>query len=287
MTYASARTLDVVRRHGRLVAAILLLVMVAPGCEQLGLGQPTATPARAFLFGSGTGAGLELVTALTTRFSEIHPEVHFTLEDVGQDTAIANVATGKANFGFISRDLRPDETGRVRSIPFAATGTGLAVNPANNVAGLTKDQVRRIYSGEIADWAQLGGTPGVIRPLVREVGSATRASFEAYFFDEAPVYGPNVVEVANSGPMLQAMRDFKTGVGMITVQKSTAEDSSIKILAINGVPATTRNVNSGVYPVRRPIILLLPDTDSPIAPRLRDFFEFIQTDEGRDILAGF
>jgi hypothetical protein len=46
-------------------------------------------------------------------------------------------------------------------------------------------------------------------------------------------------------------------------------------------------VNSGVYPVRRPIILLLPNTESPISPRLRDFFEFIQSAEGRDILAGF
>jgi phosphate transport system substrate-binding protein len=284
---AGAHRFDVMRRHGRLVAGFLMLVLIAPGCEQLGLAQPTAAPGRSFLFGSGTGAGIELVAALTRRFSEIHPEVQFTLEDVGQESAIANVSTGKANFGFISRDLKPEEMGRVRAIPFAATGTGLAVNPANTVAGLTKDQIRRIYTGEITDWAQLGGQPGVIRPLLREVGSATRASFEAYFFDQTPVYGPSVVEVTNSGPMLQAMRDFKTGVGMITVQKSTVEDSSIKLLAINGVSATTRNVNSGVYPVRRPIILLLPDTDSPIDPRLRDFFEFIQTDEGHDIVAGF
>jgi phosphate transport system substrate-binding protein len=274
------------RRHVRFVAALLLFALVAPGCERIGLGQATAAPAASFL-GSGTGAGLELVTALTRRFSEIHPEVHFTLEDVGQDSAVAYVATGRASFGFISRDLKPEETDRVRAIPFAATGTGLAVNPANPVAGLTKEQVRRIYTGEITDWAQLGGTPGQIRPLLREVGSATRASFEAYFFDQPPVYGPSVVEVANSAPMLQAMRDFKTGVGMVSVQKSTVEDPSIKIVALNGVPATTRNVNSGFYPVRRPIILLLPDTDSPIAPRLRDFFEFIQTEEGHDILAGF
>ena len=274
------------RHHVHLVAVLVLFALVAPGCERIGLGQPSAAPAISFL-GSGTGAGLQLVTALTARFTEIHPEVRFTLEDVGQDSAVAYVATGRASFGFISRDLKPEETDRVRAIPFAATGTGLAVNPANAVAGLTKEQVRRIYTGEITDWAQVGGAPGQIRPLLREVGSATRASFEAYFFDKHPVYAPSVVEVVESGPMLQAMRDFKTGVGMVSVQKSTVEDTSIKILALNGVPATTRNVNSGFYPVRRPIILLLPDTDSPIAPRLRDFFEFIQTEEGHDILAGF
>lgn len=265
----------------------LLVVFSAASCAGISLGQPSVAPARAFFRGSGTGAGLELMTALTDRFSAIHPEVRFTLEDVGQDTAVASVATGTADFGFISRDLTQEEKGKVRSIPFTATGTGVAVNPANTTAGLTKDQVRRIYTGEVTDWAQLGGTPGEIRPFLREVGSATRASFESYFFDGAPTYGKNVVEVANSGPMIQALRDFRTGVGMVTVQKASVEDSSIRIVAIDGVPATTKNVNSGVYPVRRPIILLLPDTDSPISPRLREFFDFIESAEGQAILAGF
>jgi phosphate transport system substrate-binding protein len=263
------------------------MVVLAAGCDSLTPGRPTPSPTRAFFYGSGTGAGLELMTALTARFSAIHPEVRFSLTDVGQDTAIADVAVGKADFGFISRDLRQDEMARVRSVPFAATGTGLGVHPDSRITGLTRDQVRQIYSGAVTDWAQLGGSAGEIRPFLREVGSATRASFESYFFDGTPAYGRNVVEVANSGPMLQALRDFRTGIGMVTVQKSSVEDASLRLMAINGVPATTMNVNSGVYPVRRPIILLLPETESPISPRLRDFFEFIQSAEGHDILAGF
>ena len=271
----------------RYLPALLAIVLVAAGCEIIRPGGPTASPVSASFYVAGTGAGLELVTALTARFTAMHPEVHFVIEDVGQDTAVASVAIGKADFGFISRDLKPGETDRVRAVPFAATGTGLAVNPANPHAGLSKDQIRRIYSGEITDWAQVGGSPGQIRPFLRESGSATRASFEAYFFEGTPMYGQNVVEITNSGPMLQAVRDLKTAVGMVTVQKSSVEDSSIELLSINGVTATTRNVNSGIYPVRRPIILLLPDTESPIAPRLRDFFEFIQSPEGHDILSGF
>lgn len=271
----------------RFPAPLLVIVLIASGCDSLPLGRPTANATRTQFFVSGTGAGLELMTALTARFSAIHPEVRFTIEDVGQDTAVANVAVGKADFGFISRDLKPEEMNRVRSIPFAATGTGLGVNPANPIAGLTKEQVRRIYIGETTDWAQLGGSPGQIRPFLREIGSATRASFESYFFDGTPVYGQNVVELVNSAPMIQALRDFRNGVGMITVQRASVEDSSIRIVAIDGVPATMRNVNSGLYPVRRPIILLLPDSASPISARLRDFFDFIQSAEGQDILAGF
>ncbi|MEX2046984.1 MAG: substrate-binding domain-containing protein [Chloroflexota bacterium] len=271
----------------RFLAPLLLVVSIAAGCDGLPLGGATPTPTGAHFFASGTGAGLELMTALTRRFSALHPEVVFTLEDVGQDSAVANVGTGHAHFGFISRELKPEETDRVRSVPFAAVGTGVAVNPANPITGLTKDQIRRIYAGEITDWAQLGAPAGEIRPFLREVGSATRASFESYFFGGSPAYGANVVNISNAAPMFQALRDFRTGVGMVTVEKTSVEDSSIRILAIDGVSATTKNVNSGVYPVRRPIILLLPDTTSPISPRLRDFFDFILSPEGQGILAGF
>lgn len=131
-----------------------------------------------------------------------------------RNSAVANVATARADFGLISRDLRADELVKVRSIPFAATGTGLAVNPSNRVVGLTKAEVRRVFSGEVTDWVQPGGSPGEIRPFVRELGSATRASFEAYFFGGAPVYGKNVVELSNSAAMFQAVRNFSGGVGM-------------------------------------------------------------------------
>lgn len=212
------RLIDNPMHQIRYLPALLVIALIATGCESIRTGQPTATPVSAAFYGAGTGAGLDLMTALTARFTALHPEVRFTIEDVGQDTAVASVAIGKADFGFISRDLKPGEMDRVRSIPFAATGTGLGVNPANPLLGLSKDQIRRIYSGEITNWAQLGGSPGEIRPFIRETGSATRASFESYFFDGTPVYGQNVVEITNSAPMIQAIRDIRTAVGMITVQ---------------------------------------------------------------------
>jgi phosphate transport system substrate-binding protein len=237
--------------------------------------------------GVGTGAGLESLTALAKRFEQLHPGVTFKLEDLGADTSIALVANGDADFGFLSRDLKPEEKARLTAIPYAGTGTGFAVNPLNVIGALTKEQVRKIYAGEITDWSQVGGQAGEIRPLIREKGSSTRASFEAYFFDGKPTYGKNVIEVVESGPTYQAVRDFKSAIAMITIQKTTAEDATLRLIALDGIAATTRNVNSGAYPVRRPIILTVHPDAARIKPTVSAFFDFIKTPEGQEILAGF
>jgi ABC-type phosphate transport system substrate-binding protein len=46
-------------------------------------------------------------------------------------------------------------------------------------------------------------------------------------------------------------------------------------------------VNSGVYPVRRPIILTVHPDPSKMKPAVAAFFDFIKTTEGQEILAGF
>jgi len=276
--------MPVLMRRRALSAALLSLVLAACG----GATQSTAgVVAHATYRGAGTGAGLESLTALASRFEALHPGVEIKLEDVGADTSVALVANGEADFGFLSRDLKPEERTRLSSIPYAGTGTGLAVNPQNTTGGLTTEQVRKIYTGEITDWSQVGGQPGTIRPLLRESGSSTRASFEAYFFAGKPTYGKSVIEVVESGPTYQAVRDFKGAIAMITIQKTTAEDHTLRLLSLDGIAATTRNVNSGAYPVRRPIILTVHPDPARLKPTVSAFFDFIKSPEGQEILAGF
>src|SRR5437867_10116125 len=112
------------RRHVYL-AGVFATILVACGSLTPTLSRVSTVPTGTYR-GVGTGAGLESLTALATRFQAQHPGVTFKLEDVGADTSVALVANGAADFGF----------------------------------------------GEITNWAEVGGQPGDIRPLVRESGSS-------------------------------------------------------------------------------------------------------------------
>lgn len=279
-----------VLESGRSVALCLVALLAAVACGGPAV-TPSARPATAALSGTyrgaGSGAALESLTALAKKFMEQNAGALIKLEDANAETAVVLVQSGEVDFGFLSRDLRPEERGKVSLVPFAGTGTGIAVNPANGVTGLSKEQIRAIYGGEITDWAQVGGAPGEIRVIQREPGSAVRASFESYVFGGKPAYGKNVIEVVESTATYKAVRDFKGAIAMITVQKTTVEDPTMRVLAVDGVAATTRNVNSGAYPMRRPIYLALNVDPAKVRPAVTAFIDFIKSPAGQDILAGF
>src|SRR5260370_12243770 len=142
----------------------------------------TTDPLAGKYAGKGSGAGLEPLQALTKRFSALHPGAEFVLEDFSSDGAAALVATDQADFGFIGRELRPEEVAKLALVPLTVTGTAVAVNPANPVKGLTTDQVRRMFAGEITDWGAVGRLAGhPINVGVREPTRSTRPGFEPYF----------------------------------------------------------------------------------------------------------
>jgi len=239
--------------------------------------------------GNGSGAALEPITALTAQFKIMHPQVEFDLEDTGSDAAIARVGRNDADFGFISRDLSAAERGKVQLIRMLDTGTAIAVNASNPVQAATKDQIRDIFSGRITDWGSVGGLAGhPIRVIRRETTSSTRSSFESYIFDgAAPTYTERVVDVVESAEMYQALRSLKDGIGMVTLQVSTQDDATIRLLSLDGVAATTNNVRSGAYPIRRPVYLIVDSDPAKLKPAVQAFIEFMQSPEGARILSGF
>jgi phosphate transport system substrate-binding protein len=264
----------------------IVLSLAFAGCGPVGATPtPPPDPYAGNYTGSGGGGALPHIRALTKRFTELHPGMTWQLEDVGSDTSVVLVEGGDVDFGFVSRDLKDLERPKVESYPLGASGTALAVNAANPVAGLTKEQVRKIFSGEITDWKDVGGTPGRIRLFVREPISSTRTVFESYFFGTKPTYPRDTVEVNDLEETIQAIRSFPTAIGMVTMSDRTYQDTQIRLLAIDNVPANAQNLRDGTYKVRRPLHLLYNPDPTRLKPGIRAFIEFVKGPEGQRILA--
>lgn len=68
-----------------------------------------------------------------------------------------------------------EQAANIWAFPFALDGfkPGVSTKATNAPAVISAQDFLKIYKGEITNWSQLGGKPGVIKPLVPQQGSGT------------------------------------------------------------------------------------------------------------------
>ena len=124
----------------------------------------------------------KLANALSEAFMEEYPDVTVTAEFVGSGAGIEAVTNGTADIGNSSRSLKDEEkaAGVVENV-VAIDGIAVCVDPANEVADLTKEQLTNIYNGTVTNWKEVGGDDAEIFVVSREESSGTRSAFEELY----------------------------------------------------------------------------------------------------------
>lgn len=266
-----------------------VLAIVAAGCGTSVQIQPKPSedPLAGTYVIKGGGGAIDSVRALTNAFSKMHPQVIWQgFDDAGSDAGVKLAIDGSIDLGYISRDLRAAEKGTVESIAIGASGTGVGVNSVNTVKALTKDQVVKIFSGQITDWKDVGGAPGKIRVLLREPESSTRGAFETYFFGSAkPVYAKDAIEVFQIDETLKALSSFKDSIGMMTMNATSFNSTDVKLVTIDNIAATRETLANGTYPIRRPLFFVYNTDTGKLKPAVRAFIDWVKSADGQKIIA--
>ena len=269
---------------------LALVALLVASCGRVGSigGQATPDPLAGTYVTKGGGGVIDYVRALTTGFTTAHPTVIWQgFDDVGSDAGVKLALDGTVDLGYISREPKPAEKGTVEILSIGASGTGVGVNAANPVRALTKDQVAKIFAGQITDWKEVGGTPGKIRVLLREPESSTRSAFEGYFFGSAkPTYAKDAIEVLQIDETLKAISSFKDAIGMMTMNAKTFGTADVRLLTVDGIAATRDTLNDGTYPIRRPLYFTYQPNAANVRPAIKAFLDFVKGPEGQKILAG-
>ena len=268
------------------VLATLIALALLVGCS--GSSKPsarTADPLAGRYSATGGGGALAAVNALTKRFAELHPGVVWQVDETGSDAGVNLTANGSVDFGFTSRALSADESTKVKSVGIGLVGTCVIVNASNPITGLTKEQVRQIFAGEITNWKALSGEDVDIKVFVRESNAATRSSFESYFFGGKATYAKTASEVFELEQTLRAVGSFKASIGMATASNRAATDRTVKLLPIDGVAPTPENLVNGSYKIGRPLLIVVPADESKMRPGIKAFLEWVRSSEGQSVAA--
>lgn len=118
----------------------------------------------AFAGGSVSGkivvAGSSSVTPVMEKLKEaynaINPNLTIDIQQSDSSTGMTSAIDGLCDIGMASRDLKDSEL-EAGLIPTAIALDGIAVivNNESEMTGLTSDQVRAIFMGEITEWSEV------------------------------------------------------------------------------------------------------------------------------------
>ena len=128
------------------------------------------------------------------------------------------------------------------------------VNSKNPVTGLTVDEIRGIYSGEITNWKDVGGKWQRIRPFQRAENSGSQTSLEKLMEGYELMEPEKEDRIAGMGGIIRSVasyRNFENALGFSFRYFSTemVVDEQIRLLALNGVLPTQDTIRDGSYPI--------------------------------------
>jgi phosphate transport system substrate-binding protein len=278
---------------------VLSLLVAAVGCQQTTPTEapteetpseeqePTEAPAEPEPAGenisvAGSTTVQPVAEALAEVFTAQNPDVQIDVQGGGSSVGVKSAGEGTVDIGAASREVKESELADFPNLvihTIARDGIAIVVNPDVVVDGLTTDEVRGIFAGEVTNWSEVGGPDAAITVISREEGSGTRGAFEEMVMGKD---GPAIVDTALLFPSNGAVRTaVSTTPDSIAFLSFGYLDESVKALAVDGVEATVENALSGEYPVVRPLNML---TDGEPGGMVKEFLDFVLSDEGQALV---
>lgn len=232
------------------------------------------------------------------------------IRPIGSQKGIKSVIDKVADVGIISRYLSRTELDKwpyLKQVTIAQDALVFLVNKQNKVTSLTVGQVKDIYTGSIIDWSELTqkNTLQLIQPLSKGITHGTFYAFYSLFEldymldpEDQGLYLKRGGENYLFGRRpLQTYSRFNQAMGIVNREpESIAYESNavmqqyknhlgfkkIKVLDIDGISISEKNVRDRSYPWVRPLNLIINTTAENI--KVEQFVKFMLTDEGKKII---
>ena len=229
---------------------------------------------------SGSTSMEKVCEALAETFMEKYPDVTVTVEYTGSGAGIESVTSKMVDIGNSSRALKDTEKekGVVENV-IAIDGIAVITNNSNEVENLTKEDLIKIYTGEIKNWKELGGKDENIVVLGREAGSGTRGAFEELLgIVDSCVYAG---ELDSTGGVKAKVASTEGTIGYVSLD---VVDDTVKALKLDGVEATEANIKAGSYLLSRPFVMATNGEISAQNEIVQTWFDYIKSAKGQEVI---
>lgn len=237
------------------------------------------------------GSNAEEMTVLGILPGDSSPK-QIEIRSHGSTTAFADLLESKSDIGLSSRKIKPDEIERLSILGdmtspacehiLALDGIAVIVNRSNPVESLTREQIAKIFSGEITSWTQLLSPRGRINVYSRDDKSGTFDSFKALVLGNSQLVS-TAKRFEDSIALSDAVANDPDGIGFIglpyigNAKAVAVSEGEAPPLLPNRLTVSTED-----YILSRRLYLYSPV--NPSKTWVRKFLDFALSRIGQDVV---
>lgn len=214
--------------------------------------------------GSVTIKGSDTMVILGQKWAELYmkkdPSTKIQVTGGGSGTGIAALINGTTDIAESSRPMKSAEvtnaeskqSGKVKELPVALDALSIYVNSTNPLTEISLPQARKIYTGVITNWKEVGGPDAPITLYSRENNSGTYVFFKEHVLQNDD-FDPSAQTLPGTASVVNAVSKDKNGIGYGGIAYAEGI-KPLKIKKDDNAPAvegTLENAQSGKYGLAR------------------------------------
>ena len=276
----------------------LVVLFLLTGCAPESTSSQSDGIPAPIVYGENKGSDtiVNLALAWAEQYQTLHPEVRISVTGGGSGTGIAALINGTVDIANASRQIKEEEVMEAQEngvdpveYVIARDAIAVIVNPENPVERLTLQQISAIYSGEIDNWAQLGGEDRPIVRLSRETNSGTHVYFLETVLrlgddENSTLFSTDTLLLPSSEGIIAEVSDNPNAIGYDGLGYVTPD---VKVLAVASsatseyVYPSAETVNASAYPIARDLYMY---TASEPDEAILVFLDWIMSSEAQEIV---
>ncbi|NEQ52594.1 MAG: solute-binding protein [Leptolyngbya sp. SIO3F4] len=217
----------------------------------------------------------------------------------GSSTGVKMLLEGELSFSESSRPLKVKEHDeaekrgfKLEQVPIAIDGIAIAVSPDINLPGLSVDQLQKIYTGQIKNWAEVGGSDMPIRAYSKDPEKSGTAKYFLESLLDAEAYGESVEFVSETTPTLKRVISEPGGIFYASAPEVVKQCSTYALpIAPHGQPGNFIPAYEGSWRAGEDCLAKANTVDNTVFrdgsyPLTRRLFVIVKVDGDRDEDAG-
>ncbi|HUL60779.1 MAG TPA: substrate-binding domain-containing protein [Anaeromyxobacteraceae bacterium] len=196
----------------------------------------------------------------------------------GTNAGLEAARAGRVDVAGVMRELTDREKAELRWALIGHDALGVFVAAANPVRGLSRAQLKGIFTGAVRSWRELGGADTRVVPVteLKAGGRGTVQELRRLALDGA-AYG----DTTEYDDAPDCLRHVASDPAAVTAASMSMAIAGVRAVALDGVEPTAANVRAGSYPLGRPMYLV---TRSPPAEAAEALLALLVSPEGQAVV---